>query len=120
MPTKHAHHPILATFAATLAGAAITRAEEPPELPPVPVPNAQEIYDEVFDPNLGAPELPPEQATPSALPEPSANMAVNLVVLMVRKGLITQEEGLALIEQAEAEARAAQAATVLPPPPKTE
>lgn len=120
MPTKHAHHPILATFAATLAGAAITRAEEPPELPPVPVPNAQEIYDEVFDPNLGAPELPPEQSAPSALPEPSANMAVNLVVLMVRKGLITQEEGLALIEQAEAEARAAQAATVLPPPPRTE
>ena len=116
MPAKHAHRPILATFAATLAGAAVARAEDPPELPPADVPTAQEQYNEIFDPNLGAPELPP--APPPQVPaQPSTNMAVNLVVLMVKKGVLTQEEGLALIEQAEAEAKSAQAAAVTPPPP---
>ena len=109
MPTKHAYHPILATVAATLAGAAITRAEEPPELPPVTTPTTQEQYNEVFDPNIGAPELPPQPA-PQALPPPSTNMAVNLVALLVKNGTIKKEEGLALIEQAEAEAKSAQAA----------
>jgi hypothetical protein len=109
MPTKHAYRPILATIAATLAGAAITRAEEPPELPPVTTPTLQDQYNEVFDPNAGAPELPPQPA-PQALPPPSPNMAVNLVVLLVKKGQITQEEGIALIEQAESEAKATQAA----------
>lgn len=126
MPSKHAHRPILRTVAATLAGAAISSAEEAPELPPVPVPTAQEQYAEVFDPNLGAPELPPAPA-PAAqptVPLPSQNMAVNLVALLVKKGQLTQEEGIALIEQAEAEAKSAQAqaqaAAVVPPPPKTE
>ncbi|MDB6076383.1 MAG: hypothetical protein JWO82_130 [Akkermansiaceae bacterium] len=36
-------------------------------------------------------------------------MAVNLVALLVKKGNLTQEEGLALIEQAETEARTAKA-----------
>jgi len=108
MPTKHAHRPILATVAVTLAGAAITSAQEPPDLPPATTPTTQEQYNEVFDPNLGAPELPPQPA-PQALPPPSPNMAVNLVVLLVKKGQITQEEGLALIEQAESEAKATQA-----------
>ena len=109
MPTKHAYRPILATVAATLAGAAITHAEEPPELPPVTTPTTQEQYNEVFDPNIGAPELPPQPA-PQALPPPSTNLAVNLVALLVKNGTIKKEDGLALIEQAEAEARSAQAA----------
>ncbi len=123
MPTKQAHHQILTTLAVALAGAAISSAQEAPELPPLPPadPTPQERYNEVFDPKLGAPELPP---APAALPAPSPNMAVNLVVLLVKKGQLTQEEGLALIEQAEAEAKAVQAqakaAAAVPPPPKTE
>ncbi len=126
MPTTHAHRPVFTMVAATLAGVAISAAQEPPELPPVPAnqPNAQQAYSEMLDPNLGAPELPPVPAPQQGLPAPSANMAVNLVVLMVKKGQLTQEEGLALIEQAEAEAKAVQAqqkaATAVKPPPRTD
>lgn len=108
MPTTHAHRPILVA----LAGASLSSAQESPELPPVPIPP----YAEMLDPNLGA--APPAPA-PQALPSPSDNVAVNLIVLLVKKGQLTQEEGLALIQQAEAQAAQAQAA-VVPPPPKTD
>lgn len=125
MHTMHAHRPLLAVVAGSLAGVALSSAEEAPELPPTTVPAAQEQYAEVFDPNLGAPELPPAPAPPPpAVPSPSQNMAVNLVALLVKKGQLTQEEGLALIEQAEAEAQTAQAqaraAAAVPPPPRAE
>lgn len=111
MPTTHARRPFLATLAATLAGAQVATAEAPPELPPAP--DAREQYDAIFDP---APAVLP----PPPQPSPSTNMAVNLVALLVKKGQLTQEEGLALIQQAEAEAKAASAAVPPPPPPAAE
>ncbi len=112
MHTMHAHRPILTALAGSLAGAALSSAQESPELPPVPVPP----YAEMLDPNLGAPPAP----APQVLPAPSQNVAVNLIVLLVKKGQLTQEEGLALIQQAEAEAAHAQAVAAVPPPPKTD
>lgn len=108
MPATHARRPLLATLAASLAGAQVATAEVPPELPPAP--DAREQYDAIFDP---APAVLP----PPPQPSPSTNMAVNLVALLVKKGQLTQEEGLALIQQAEAEAKAASAAVPPSPPP---
>lgn len=122
MHTMHAHRPLAAIVAGSLAGIAFAVAEEPAELSPLPAPSEPVPLSEMLDPNLGAPEPPPAPAPQQALPSPSQNMAVNLVVLLVKKGQLTQEEGLALIQQAEAEAQNAkeQAAAVLPPPPAKE
>jgi hypothetical protein len=94
----HAYRNIAAAITSTLIGTSLAAlAQESPELPPT--------------------TLPVQPVKSQALPPPSQNMAVNLVALLVKKGQLTQEEGLALIEQAESEARAAQAAAVPVPPP---
>ncbi|WP_367870913.1 putative porin [Luteolibacter sp. Populi] len=103
------------SIATLLAGTAIVSAQE--NLTPVPVPADPPTLEEMMDPNLGVPQPPPPPPPQQQLPSPSQNMAVNLVVLLVKKGQLSQEEGLALIQQAEAEAHAAQAAAAVPPPP---
>jgi len=119
MHTLHAHRQLAALLAGSLAGAALARAQDNPDLAPLPAPADPPSLEEMLDPNLGVPKPPPPK---QELPPPSQNMAVNLVVLLVKKGQLTQEEGLALIQQAEAEAQTAkaQADAVLPPPPATE
>ncbi len=64
------------------------------------------------------PELPPADALPAA---PSQNATINLISALVQKGILTQAEAIALVQQAEQEAAVAQAqaqaaATPMPPP----
>ncbi|OYW45803.1 MAG: hypothetical protein B7Z08_00050 [Sphingomonadales bacterium 32-68-7] len=69
---------------------------------------------------LAAQPTPPGdgQAAAPGEAQPSTNAMVNLIRLLVAQGTITQENGDALIRQAEAEANQAQlAAGELPPPP---
>ncbi len=111
MHTLHARRPL---FVAILAGASFVRAEDAPELPPIPVPPDPVPLSEMLDPQGHA------QPAPQTLPDPSQNVAINLIVLLVKKGQLTQEEGLALIQQAEDQARAAAQAQAAPPPPVAE
>jgi hypothetical protein len=94
--------------AACLAASSLTQAEEttaaaaPPAAP--------------SDAPL-ATELPTE--LPTAAPPPSPNVTVNLINRLVQKGILTQTEAVALIQQAEADAASAAqnaAAAALPPP----
>lgn len=120
MHLMHAHRPLAAIVAGSLASAiALTSAEEIP-VPPLPADSGISPLTETSLASVG--DASPVAAEPaSALPSPSQNVAVNLIVLLVKKGQLTQEEGLALIQQAEVEAQTAkaqsQAAAVLPPPP---
>ncbi|MDP3850458.1 MAG: putative porin [Luteolibacter sp.] len=105
-------HRLAAFFAYFMFGAAqAIRAQETPELPPVEFLTP----DEIINPDTRDPLQPPATAA-----GPSTNVAVNLTALLVKKGLLTQEEGLALIAQAEAEAQAAAQAKSAPIPPAAE
>lgn len=57
--------------------------------------------------------------TPASAPAPSTSAMVNLVRALVAKGTLSAAEGQALLGQAEAEARQAQAAQASVPPPGT-
>lgn len=59
-------------------------------------------------------DLPVEQ--PPTAAAPSQNVTVNLITRLVQKGILTQAEAVEMIQQAEADAQAAQAAA-LPPIP---
>lgn len=125
MPAKHAPHSALSLVLASIAGTspiafAATENPAPPAAEPLPPPSQGPAVDlppelptmeEMLDPLLGQPRPTPPPSTAS----PSTNVAVNLIALLVKKGQLTQEEGLALIDQAEAEAAAAQAAQASPP-----
>ncbi|MCW1911939.1 putative porin [Luteolibacter sp. GHJ8] len=115
MHTMHAHR----SLTLLLAGTALAAAQESPDLAPLAAPDQPPTLEEMLDPALGVPQPePPPQ--PQQAATPSQNMAVNLVALLVKKGQLTQEEGLALIEQAEAEAQTARAQAATPAPPRTE
>jgi hypothetical protein len=59
----------------------------------------------------------PAFAEAPATPAPSEIMVVNLIRLLVKQGVITQSAADALIDQAQAEAKAAKAAAAETPPP---
>ena len=113
MHTMYARNPFAMLLALSHTGAALAISEDVPSPPPLPDPLP---LAENHDSPSGNPAQTP--ATAQSLPSPSQNVAVNLIVLLVKKGQLTQEEGLALIHQAEAEAKEAQAKTEgdLPPP----
>lgn len=75
---------------------------------------AQENLSESLNPAPGAPlptDLPAEPAA-----APSTNVTVNLITRLVQKNILTQEEAADMIQQAQADAAAAQQAE-LPPEP---
>lgn len=113
MHNMHAQRSLAALVAGSLVGASLVNAEEPDALPTPPAPAEQTPLADTPEPSAGVPLSASNTSTP-ALPPPSQNMAVNLVVLLVKKGQLTQEEGLALIQQAEAEAQTAKAQAAYP------
>jgi hypothetical protein len=91
----------------------VTPDEAPPQ-PEVPI-------DQITDPSavIPLPDGIPVQAEPGVLPAgPSQNATVNLIAALVKKGVLTQAEAVALIQQAELDAAnaQAQAAAAMAPP----
>lgn len=106
-PNNRIHPMLVAATSMSIQWAAAQESTQLPEIDALP--------SQVATPDLPAELneiLPPVE---EARPEPSTNVAVNLTALLVKKGLLTKEEGLALIAQAEAEAKAAAAATATAP-----
>ena len=82
-----------------------------PSIRPVPMPdttlaaNAPAVGSEAT-----SPAMPPStEAAPSAPATPSQNVTINLINLMVKRGLITKDDASDLIKQAEQEAATARA-----------
>lgn len=77
-----------------------------------------ELGDDVLEISLPD-EVPIQEPQAGALPEgPSQNATVNLISALVKKGILTQAEAVALVQQSEQEAAVAQAqaqAAVAPP-----
>jgi Putative porin len=95
-----------ASLLACLAIAAINAAE--PELPKADgnvAPSAGNLL--LAPPSLDT--LPAVQAPASATPSPTTNVTINLINALVKKGVLTAEEALAMVAQAEAEASQVQA-----------
>ncbi len=106
MHTLHAHHPLILLLAGAMLSPAREHSDPPPTPPILPL----------DPPPFEEPIAPPAPG----LPDPSQDVAVNLIVLLVQKGQLTREEGLALIQQAEAQAEAARTRTAVLPPPLAE
>jgi len=109
--------PVLLGLAACGAFAEETPDELPaPIAPAIDVPlNEAGLTDEIPLPD-GLPAEPPQ---PELLPAaPSQNATINLIAALVKKGVLTQAEAVALIQQAEQEASIARAqaeASMAPP-----
>jgi hypothetical protein len=75
---------------------------------PIPAVPAADATDPL--PQTSAPDLPPASVSPAdtGSPPPSKNVTINLINLMVKRGLITKEDSQALIKQAQQEAASAQ------------
>ena len=98
-----------------------------PDLRPIPMPDGSSLpsISAASDPSAATPSAsspdtttssPPTatqpasaDAAPSAAPTPSQNVTINLINLMVKRGLITKADAADLIKQAEQEAATAQA-----------
>jgi len=98
-----------------------------PDLRPIPMPDGSTLatapstpdpsagsspadaYDSPDSSAPAAPPTPPTTTAPSVPATPSQNVTINLINLMVKRGLITKEDAADLIKQAEQEAATAQA-----------
>ncbi|MBC7979530.1 MAG: putative porin, partial [Armatimonadetes bacterium] len=87
--------------------------ENPDELVTPLVPAPEVPLTEVLDPSVEIDlpdELPVDPPVAGAIPTaPSQNATVNLIAALVKKGILTQAEAVALIQQAEQDALLAQA-----------
>jgi hypothetical protein len=107
-------HPLI--IAALLGASNFSQAEEVvTETTPI-VPSTENLA-----PDLSAAPQPGDlPAEPVVAPAaPSQNVTVNLISRLVQKGILTQAEAVEMIQQAEADAQAAQAAA-LPPMPTSD
>jgi Putative porin len=90
---------------------AVPAADAPDPLPQ-PSPPSDSSPDLTVAANTN-PDMPPGQSATDSTenPPPSRNVTINLINLMVKRGLITKEDSQALIQQAQQEATAAQQST---------
>lgn len=124
MPCPRQFVAIFLGLSAAIAHAQEETAEPSLELAtPDSVPTPPEIpLDVIVDPSaeIALPDNMPVKAEPGVLPTgPSENVTVNLITALVKKGVLTQAEAVALIQQAEQDAAIAQAqaeAAAMPPP----
>jgi len=129
-PIRHSHLSFL--LASAVLGAPLAPAQEEPEVSTetAEAPAASGNLADTLDPTLDLPlasDLPAEpKPEPVVTAQPSANVAINLINLLVQKGTITRAEADEMIKQAEADAAAAQRAQAeadvasLPPEPTPE
>ncbi len=85
------------------------------ETPAAPAPASMPVSDADLAASTGADMLPPGVAAPGAAPgamPPSQNVTINLINRLVKRGVLTKEDAVDLIQQAEADAQTAQAQAV--------